>query len=132
MPITAEWVNEKRWLKLTGTGEATLETIAELIHTLRIHVSEGTTPVYVLIDLTQITAFPTNLREVVESAQVKPNDRIGWVVIAADAMMLRFLGAILAQLARHPAHTVTTAEEGLAFLSSVEAQARRDAQLHDS
>lgn len=120
MPFEMSWYLPKRVVFLRYFGAATLQDIALVGENSVHYVLEGTAPVHFLVDMTQVETFPTNLRQTARVIRTIKDPAMGWTVIISTNSLMRIIIATLSRLAGFRFRIVSSREEALAFLVSVD------------
>lgn len=119
-----EWLIEGRVLKIEMLGELTLELLIEIIDAIKQKMVDAKPPfVNIFIDLSNRTSVHRSIFSVSEiSKHVEHNEMSGWVLVIDpnSTAGLRFLGTMVSQLARQRFRIVSSMQEGIEFLKTVD------------
>lgn len=119
MPYELSWYTEKRIAHARLYGEVTTQDMKEnnqrIVHD---YLQLGTPPVHLLIDISAMEKFPTNLRQLKAASEVFLGEpSLGWMVTVGKTNTLeRFLTSTLTQLFGVKLHMAADLEAALAFL----------------
>jgi hypothetical protein len=82
-------------------GTLTLEEAHEISDMNSRRLAEGTPPVHIVVDVTQLERFPTSVRLNTNVTQYLRSPNLGWVVAVGDmGPLLNFAFSIIGQVAR--------------------------------
>ena len=99
MPFEATWYHNLRVIQWRVWGQITLEEIAQMGRDQQKLLSEGTSPVHTLSNITDVASFPTDLRLLKEALDGINHPHIGWVLIVGTTTPLkRFVTTTVTQL----------------------------------
>lgn len=73
--------------------------------------------VHIIADMTHVTDYPKNLKQITKLIQVVNEPNIGWVISVSNNPMLDFFTQIVAQLANIRFKTVTSGQAARAYLA---------------
>ncbi len=119
MPFEMIWYLPKRIVLLRYYGHTTVEDIARVGEmSVQYVLEEGTSPVHVIADMTEVEKFPTNLRRAASAIKTINDPAMGWTVIISTNPLMRILIVTLSRLAGFRFHIATSREQALAFLVS--------------
>jgi hypothetical protein len=129
MPAVNEWIIPGRVLAAHYSGDLKLEEVStsndEAQHWI---ANEGVAPVHTVVDLSGITRYPTNLKDVRDIVRVDHPEMAGWSIIVSGNTIVRFISSTVTQLMRQKVRVFDSLDEGYAFLwetdASLQAHAR--------
>ncbi|MEO8610734.1 MAG: hypothetical protein ABI690_22745 [Chloroflexota bacterium] len=99
MPYADSWYIEKGVAIQRMYGNVTLEDAEAARNGLAKLLETGTTLVHVLVDVSEVERFPTNLFGIRRLTPNIDNPNLGWLIIyGAGNPLLRFIASTLAQL----------------------------------
>jgi len=128
MAYEVSWFVDQRVVYFRSYGTATVEDIHNMNRDTQAYVRAGQPLVHVLVDLSALEKFPTNLSGMRQSLQQMDHERMGWVVVCgAGNALLRFVASLITQfvIPNVRLRMFDTVEQGTAFLRE------RDATLTD-
>ncbi|MBC7870739.1 MAG: hypothetical protein H7Y09_07850 [Chitinophagaceae bacterium] len=114
------WAVENRVVHQTCSGELTLEELSRANQDVVEAIHAGTPLVHVVIDLTEVTRFPTNLKEIagVFKRDNATTERTGWLCVIGVNVIIRFFASIISQLWNKARFRMfATVDEAYAFLA---------------
>jgi len=119
MPYQTEWYVDKRVILTRYTGIIQIEDIQGQIEETRVMIEEGTPLIHSIIDLSQIEKWPAlNVVNEFRSMDIEQvRERIGWSVIVANNVVLKFGSALFAPIFNLRQRIFSSLDEALAFLS---------------
>jgi hypothetical protein len=118
MPYQTRWYVEKRIIVTTYTGIIHIEDIRGQIDETHVLIEQGTPLIHSIIDLSQIEKWPplnvvNEFRSMnIESVRV----RIGWSIIVANNVVLKFGSALFAPVFNLRQRIFSNLDEALTFL----------------
>jgi len=121
MPFEMSWYLPKRVVLLRYYGHATVEDIDRVGDVSVQYVLEGTPPVHIIADMTEVETFPTNLRQSARAIRTIKDPAMGWTVIISTNPLMRVIIVTLSRLAGFRFHIATSREQARAFLVGVDA-----------
>ncbi len=94
------WAIEKRVIHQVCSGEMTLEELGRANVDVVAAIHEGTPLVHIIVDLTDVTRFPTNLKELagVFKRDDATTERTGWLCVVGVNAIIHFFASIISQL----------------------------------
>lgn len=99
MSYEGSWYADKRVVLQRLWGTVTLEEAAQAHHTMVQFLDEGTPLVHVLVDLSQVEQFPTNLIALKRAMPPIEHSGMGWMLVCgAGNPMLRFVASTIIQI----------------------------------
>ena len=119
MSYRDEWYIEKRVAIQYLYGTVTIDDAEASRNGMVKFLEDGTPLVHVLVDVTGIEKFPTNLAALKHLIPNLDKDRMGWLIIyGAHNVFMRFMASTLAQLGMPGVRLriFSTLDESLTFL----------------
>ena len=118
MPYKTEWYVEKRIILTSYTGIINVEDIRGQIDETHALIEQGTPLIHSIIDLSQIEKWPPlNVVNEFRAMNIESvRERIGWSIIVANNVVLKFGSALFAPIFNLRQRIFSTLEEALAFL----------------
>lgn len=118
MPYQTEWYVAKRIIVTTYTGNISIEDIHGQIEETRRLINEGTPLIHSIIDLSKIDKWPPlNVVNEFRAMDIEAvRERIGWSIIVANNMVLKFGSSLFAPIFNLRQRIFTTVDEALTFL----------------
>ncbi|MDZ4766321.1 MAG: hypothetical protein SGI73_17405 [Chloroflexota bacterium] len=129
MPYTLEWLVERCLLLHRVYGDVTLDELHSMSNESRQLLESSTTTVHSLVDLTGIRSHPTQIKELTAAVNMNAPANLEWTLIVTESRLLRFLGALLTQLARQRVATFPTIASAIQFIAARDATTDFDALL---
>ncbi len=119
MPYTIRWYVEGRVILERAYGIVTMAELERFNEEVtREIVEHGTPPVHVVVDLTSVERYPPSLREVLSTMRrTTDRARLGWMVVAVQNPVLRFVASVVFQVAGTRLRMFSTVPEALKFLA---------------
>ena len=116
MPYNISWCEEKRVFCIELTGELTDEQWTSIVAIDTLHIEEGIAPIHVIIDVSELDSFPTNVRKTASYASHLRDPRLGWAVVVGGNPLLDFVASLLSQITGFKLTKSATVEDALIFL----------------
>jgi len=115
------WLVDKRVLHLQIAGEYNLETLRQVVPSVKAMIDAGSAPVQVVWDMSGITQMPRNIREPVHELSVlKDHPNGGWIVMISNNVMMRFAGQIATVFLGAKYRSVATYDEAVETICRIE------------
>ncbi len=116
------WLVEKRVLHLQIAGEYNLETLRQVVPSVKAMIDAGTAPVQVVWDMSGITQMPRNIREPVHELSIlKDHPNGGWIIMISNSVMMRFAGQIATVFLGAKYRSVGTYDEAVETICRIDA-----------
>jgi hypothetical protein len=119
MPYQVSWYVDQRVVYFNAYGSATVEDIQKMNMETQNYVRAGQPLVHVLVDLSGLDKFPTNMAGMRQSLQQMDHERMGWVVVCgAGNALLRFVASLITQfvIPNVRLRMFDTVQQGIEFL----------------
>ena len=118
MPYQTTWYVEKRIILTSYTGIIRVEDIRGQIDETHAMIEGGTPLIHSIIDLSQIEKWPPlNVVNEFRSMDIESvRDRIGWSIIVANNVVLKFGSALFAPIFNLRQRIFSNLDEALTFL----------------
>ena len=118
MPYQTGWYVDKRVIVTRYTGTIGVEDIRGQIAETNAMMLEGTPLIHSIIDLSQIEKWPPlNVVNEFRSMNIEPlREKIGWSIIVANNVVLKFGGALFAPIFKLRQRIFSSLDEALIFL----------------
>jgi hypothetical protein len=117
MPVDNQWLVERRVLLTRLSGHLTIEELAESASVGTVMIASGITPVYSLVDLTDVTGFPTKLNDLRKVLAAGSSDKLVWIIVyGIPNPLMNFIASTFAQLSRTYFKVFDTFEGAKAFV----------------
>ena len=81
-------------------------------------LSEGTAPVHLVVDVTGLTAVPTNLRQNTSMGGYLRHPALGWTVLVGGNVLVNFMVSVIGQVFKFRYSKRETLEEAIAYLTA--------------
>jgi hypothetical protein len=118
MPYQTEWYIENRIILTTYTGDIRIEDIHGQIAETHTLIEQGIPLIHSIIDLSQIDKWPSlNVVNEFRSMDIEAvRERIGWSIIIANNVLLKFGSALFAPIFNLRQRIFSSVDEALTFL----------------
>lgn len=117
MAYEISWYHQDRVLYVRFWDNLTLDEAQQISAINTRHLAEGTPPVHIVVDITQLQTFPTNIRFNTGVTSYLKSSNLGWVVVVGEMnALLNFALAIIGQFARIMYTRRDSLESALEFL----------------
>lgn len=118
MPYQTGWAVENRLIVTRYTGVITIEDIRGQIDVTHALIEQGTPMIHSIIDLSNIEKWPPlNVVNEFRAMDIESvRERIGWSIIVANSVVLKFGSALFAPVFNLRQRIFSTYDEALDFL----------------
>lgn len=120
MPYKLDWVVPGKVLFGRMWGEPQADEIREFSLSISRTVADAQPPVHCVLDVTQISRTPFNLRELNSFLNRDHTSNFGWLVLISDNLLARFLGTAVLQLAQMRVRVFNDRPSALRFLNEID------------
>ncbi|NDJ62856.1 MAG: STAS/SEC14 domain-containing protein [Chloroflexi bacterium] len=135
MPYTADWYLPSRVMLQRYSGTLAPDEITELGQLAAHYIGAGTAPVHILIDITDLERYPTNIKQIVNAVRHDSDtEKIGWVIyINSPNAVVKFMASVATQVLFQNVRLrlFETLDEALAFLLDRDVTLAGQITLHD-
>jgi hypothetical protein len=118
MAFNVSWYEEQRVILTKLNGNVTLDELKEIDRQLIEFIRAGTPLVHLIVDMTEMDKMPTNVTQVNGALQHLNEDGLGWTILVGASPIIRFVGGVVAQIARMRFRALPTFSEALTFLTA--------------
>jgi hypothetical protein len=116
MPHQISWAQDKRIILLNLIGSLDLEDGFKASNDTNDYINQGTAPVHLVVDMSELKSFPTNITKVNQMNQYLKNPARGWVVVIGGNSLSNFLVNVLSQVVKFPVTQRPALNDALDFL----------------
>ncbi len=116
MLYEVSWHQDKRIIYCRMSGAIDLEVATVVSNKLEEFIKAGQPLVHMLMDLTDLQSFPTNITKLNAINQHLQNAKLGWIVVVGGNSLTKFLVNILSQIIKFRVTQRATISEALDFL----------------
>lgn len=120
MSSQSEWLVPERVIFARAHGVMTVNDVIELIEPIKRMLVEYPAPIHVLLDVSQVEQFPTNIVQLSRLVDARLATQSGWVFFVCRQNTTRFVVSVLAQLSSTKLSHFDTLQEALDFLDKSE------------
>jgi hypothetical protein len=110
------WHIPNRVLYFQLLARATMEEVEVDNQELNHLLAEGTAPVYVLVDWSQLHVIPGNLSDMRQNNPIYTDDKVEHVILFGGGTALWFLGGMFADTTQKKTEIVDSYEDAIALL----------------
>ena len=115
------WLVEGRVIHLQVSGEYDVETVRQVVSSMKDLVDTSIAPVHVVWDMSRVTKMTKDLREPInEMSELRYHPKRGWITIITNNVMIRFAGQIISHFLGANYRSVGSFEEAIRTLCSVD------------
>ncbi len=125
MPYKIEWLREKRIMVETLLGTISMEEATQAANETAQFLNQGEAPVHLIVDVSHMEKFPTNVRNVRNISGYLSNPALGWMVIVGADYLVNFISTIVSQVVRFQLSRAETVEKAVTFLEKQDATLTR-------
>jgi len=116
MAYETSWADDKRIIYTKLSGILTSKEAQEMSDTHAKFLSEGTAPVHLVVDVTGLTAVPTNLRQNTSMGGYLRHPSLGWTVLVGGNVLVNFMVSVIGQVFKFRYSKRETLEDAIAYL----------------
>ncbi len=121
MPFRCEWKVRGKVLYGHVGPELTIEEVGAMTRAAtELIVSDGTPPIYFIVDMSDLHRPPLSLTQLRRTAGEEVADRIGCYIIIVTNPIYGFVGAAFVKLLRRPVRIVSAYSEAIDTLNDFE------------
>ena len=125
MPYNLSWLNEKRVVLETLSGVIDMDEATKAANTTAEFIQQGQAPVHLIVDVSGMEKFPTNVRSVRSISGYLNDPNLGWMVIVGANHLVNFISTIVSQVVNFQLSRAETVEKAVAFLEKQDATLTR-------
>ncbi len=119
MGVNISWYVKPRIVLTYAWGNFTVDELKYGAESAAELIRAGQPMVHNIIDMRELTHYPTNVHEITKLTYVFREENLGWVILIASNPIVRFLTSMATQVARSRLRTVGEVEPALAFIQQV-------------
>ncbi len=117
MPYEIKWYQEKRVIYDRLYGDHDFQSAVEGSDAASDLLSQGETPVHMIVDMRELKTFPTNMTKVHSMTAFMKSPALGWVVVVGGTSLTSFLVNVMSQIVKFRVANRHTVEEAIEFLN---------------
>lgn len=102
MAHSVEWYRESRIIFSTVGGNLEFDELIEWGNQIQQHLNGGHAPVHLLVDVSQMTRYPTNVLQIRNSLPFLGNPALGQVMLIGGSSSLNTLARVVTALSGKP------------------------------
>jgi len=121
MPFEIGWSIENRVIYERVYGDLDFESTVAVAEQGSRLLGEGVTPVHMVIEMTDLKSFPTNVSKIHTVTQFMRSPSLGWVVIIGSGSLATFFINVIRQIIKFPVVHQPSLDQALAFLREQDA-----------
>jgi hypothetical protein len=118
MPFHTKWIEDKRVIHTSLTGTLTSQEAQEMSDAHAKFLNEGTAPVHLIVDVTNLDGVPNNLRQNASMGGYLRHPSLGWTVLIGGNVLVNFMVSVIGQVFKFRYSKRETLEQALAYLAS--------------
>jgi hypothetical protein len=126
MPYEVKWMYENHLVYDRLFGDVTIQDAAETSQLLEQHLSEGHQAgaplVHIIVDMSEATSTPFNLREIHQVMTHLKHPALGWTAVLGPSKLVGMLASLITQLFKARYRTFQSIDEAVAFLKTQDQQ----------
>jgi hypothetical protein len=116
MPYELSWHQDKRIIYERLHGTFDLEEVMAASQSTEKHLNEGTAPVHLVVDMSGLKSFPTNITKLNGMISYLKHPSLGWVIVTGGNTLSSFLVNVLSQVIKFRVAQRPTLELAAEFL----------------
>jgi hypothetical protein len=117
MAHETSWYIENRVIRIRFHGDLALEELMSNGDSIEALSGSAPDPLFLLIDLREVTKMPLDLRQVSHSHQFRRNAGIAWTIVISNNSLFNFFGVVMSKVTDIPMRVCETLEESNAFIA---------------
>lgn len=122
METKVAWYLENRIILAHVADDNTIEDLAVINKAIVQYLEQGTAPIHLLIDVTEMGSIPSNIAKIKQTFTYLDHPSIGWSLFIGHMNAIeKFIVSITTQMSKLDAKTVDTIEDAIAVLNRVDA-----------
>ena len=118
MPYEVNWHLDKRIISNKLYGAFDFDTAIEASKNVSQHLAEGKAPIHLIVDMSELQSFPTNVTKLNEMTTYLKNPALGWVVVIGGNSLSKFVVNVISQIIKFRVTQRPTFDEAVRFLES--------------
>ena len=116
MPFEIRWCVENRVIYERVTGDVDFESTASAADQVSGLLNAGVAPVHMVIEMTDLKSFPTNVSKIHTVTQFMRSPALGWVVVIGSNPLATFFINVIRQIIKFPVVHQPSFDQALAHL----------------
>jgi hypothetical protein len=121
MPFEIGWCVENRVIYERVSGDVDFEATASAANHVSTLLNAGIAPVHLVIEMSELKSFPTNVSKIHTVTQFMRSPALGWVVVIGSSSLATFFINVIRQIIKFPVVHQPSLDQGLAFLREQDA-----------
>jgi hypothetical protein len=116
MPFEIKWQIENRVIFERVSGDIDFDATASAANQVSRLLDAGTAPVHLVIEMSELKSFPTNVSKIHTVTQFMRSPALGWVVVIGSGQLATFFINVIRQIIKFPVVHQQSLDQSLAFL----------------
>jgi hypothetical protein len=121
MPYEIRWYEDKRIIFEQLYGDLDMSAVIEAANATEQHIKQGNAPVHLVIDVSGMKSFPTNMTKINSVSGYLKDPNLGWVVLVGGNPLTNFVTQVVSQVVRFRVGQRPTLEQAIEFLRKQDA-----------
>jgi hypothetical protein len=118
MPYQVNWYQDKRIIFNKLYGACDFESAVEASTQVSQLLAEGNAPIHLIVDMSDLQSFPTNVTRLNGMTSYLKNPSLGWVVVIGGNSLSKFVVNVISQIIKFRATQRFTLNDAVQFLES--------------
>ena len=118
MPYQVNWYQDKRIIFNKLYGAFDFESATEASRRVSQLLAEGNAPIHLIVDMTELQSFPTNVTKLNDMTTYLKNPSLGWVVVIGGNTLSKFVVNVISQVIKFRVAQRFSMNEAIQFLQS--------------
>ena len=120
MPYEIKWYLEPHIIYVHISGDVDAAEVKAIFRELSEHAAQGTRPVYVVSDLSDLGRYPINAAEYQKAVKILAGYIDVSIVIGMSSPILKFISSFISQISQYELRMVDTLDEALAIIERLQ------------
>lgn len=117
MPFEISWQHENRVILGRYYGVMSLDDLVNWDTSVAQYLNTGTPPIHLILDVSEVTKFPTNVLQLRNHLNNLSHPSKGWTLLVGSSSLINSLTTIVTQLAHSKFRPFKTTSAALDFLA---------------
>jgi hypothetical protein len=118
MPYQISWHEEKRIIHQRLIGDFDMTDATQAAKATEEYLKQGIGPVHLVIDVSGMKSFPTNMTKIHSISTYLKDPNLGWVVLIGGNSLTNFVTQVISQVIKFRIAQRPNLEQAVAFLGT--------------
>jgi hypothetical protein len=120
MPYEIKWYLEPHVIFVRISGDVTAPEIETIFKELAQYAAQGTRPLFVVSDLSELGRYPINAAEYQKAVRALAGQIDTSILIGMSSPILKFISSFLSQISKYELRMVDTMDEALVLIERLQ------------